>query len=175
MGMIWKLRAFLPNKTLLHLYYAFVQPLLLYGIVVWGPKLPAYILNRLQLLQNNCIRAIVGLKKYERITSLFRKFEILKINDLCKFETAKLMFLYHTARLPSTFNHFFVKSSTVHNYYTRSNSLLKFYVPKYRLARLQRSFKHFGVQIWNNIDLKTKLLSFNSFKRKIKNQMLALY
>ena len=74
-GMLWKLRKFLPKKTLISLYHASVQSHLLYGIVIWGPSVSSNTLNQLQLLQNNSIRAIVGLKKFQHITS-YRDLEI---------------------------------------------------------------------------------------------------
>ena len=80
------------------------------------------------------------------------------------------MFLNHHSRLPITFDNYFVTSAAVHNYSTRSYNSLKYYIPKYRLARLQ-SFKYVGVKIWNDIDLYTvhiKLLSFNKFKENYK-------
>ena len=46
-GMLWKLRNFLPNKTLISLYHAFVQSHLLYGIVTWGPSVSSNTLNQL--------------------------------------------------------------------------------------------------------------------------------
>ena len=37
-GMLWKFKKFLPKKTLIFLYHAFVQSHLLYGIVKRGPS-----------------------------------------------------------------------------------------------------------------------------------------
>ena len=75
-GMLWKLRKFLPKKILISLYHAFVQSHLLYGIVTWGPSISSTTLNQLQLLQNNSIRAIVGPKKSHQITSSYHDLEI---------------------------------------------------------------------------------------------------
>ena len=127
-GMLWKLRKFLQKKTLISLYHAFVHSQLLYGIVTWGPSVLSNNLNQLQLLQNNSIRAIVGMKKSQHITSFYRDLEI-------------------------TFNNYFLTSAAVHNYYTRSYHSLKYYIPKYRLVRLQKSYKYTGVKIWNNIEM----------------------
>ena len=124
-GMLWKLRKFLIKKTLVSLYYAFVHSHLLYGIVTLGPSVSSNTLNQLQLLQNNSIRAIVGLKKSQHITSSYRELEILKTKNLCNFEIAKPMFLYHYSRLPITFNNYFVTSSAVHNYSNKNYHFLK--------------------------------------------------
>jgi len=67
-GIIWKLRKFLPAKTLLNLYYALIYPHLLCGLIVWGFIVPCVSQQNLQLLQNNAVRAITGIKKYEHIT-----------------------------------------------------------------------------------------------------------
>ena len=85
------------------------------------------------------------------------------------------MFLYHYSCLPITFDNYFVTSTAVHNYSTKSYHSLKYYFPKYRLIRLQISFKYIGVKIWNNIDLKIKLLSFNKLKENYKKQLLSQY
>ena len=39
-GILWKLRKFLPAKTLLNLYNALIKPHLLYGLVIWGSTDP---------------------------------------------------------------------------------------------------------------------------------------
>ena len=85
------------------------------------------------------------------------------------------MFLYHYSCLPITFDNYFVTSANVHNYPTRSYHSLKYYIPKYRLVRLQKLFKYIGVKIWNNIDLNIKLLSFNKFQKNYKKQLLLQY
>ena len=116
-GMLWKLRKFLPKKTLISLYHAFVQSYLLYGIVTWGPSVSSNTLNKLILLQNNSIRAIVGLKKSQHITS-YRDLEILKIKNLCHFEIAKLMFIYPYSRLLIMFDNYFVTCAVCTLLYT---------------------------------------------------------
>ena len=145
--LLWKLRKFLRKKTLISLCHAFVHSRLLYGIVTWKPSVLSNTLNQLQLLQNNSIKVIVGLKKSQQITSSYHELEIKKIKDLCNFEIAKLMFLYHYSRLPITLDKYFVTSAAVYNYSTRSYHSLKYYIPKYRLVRLQKSFKYTGVKI----------------------------
>ena len=80
-GMLWKLRKFLLKKTLISLYHTFIQSHLLYGIVTWRPSISSNTLNQLQLLQNNNIRAIVGLKKSQHITSSYHDLKIFKIKD----------------------------------------------------------------------------------------------
>ena len=78
----------MPAKTLLNLYNALIKPHLLYGLVILGSTDPCTTQQPLQLLQNNAVRAITGISRFEHITPSFRRLDILKIHDLCKIEIA---------------------------------------------------------------------------------------
>ena len=87
-GILWKLRKFLPANTLLNLCDALIQPHLLYDLAIWGSTGPCTIQQPLQLLQNNAVRAITGISKFEHFNPSFRRLNVLKILDLCKIEIA---------------------------------------------------------------------------------------
>ena len=59
------------------LYYALVHPHFTYGILIWGSTYKSY-LNTLQLSQN---KAIIKQRSSDRITPIYRKLQVLKIND----------------------------------------------------------------------------------------------
>ena len=44
--------------------------------------------HRLQPLQNNAVRALAGISRFEHITHSFRQLDILKIHDLWEIEMA---------------------------------------------------------------------------------------
>ena len=82
-------------------YYDLVHPHLTYGVLIWGSTYKSY-LNTLQLLQNNAIRVTTKQRSSDRITPIYRRLQVLKINDLYKPETAKFIinfrinyFLHH--------------------------------------------------------------------------------
>ena len=56
----------------------------------------------------------------QRISPNYFKCGILKLDDLYRFETAKLMFQYTKNDLPKPFKHMFQQSSHPHSYNTRS-------------------------------------------------------
>ena len=172
---LWKLKKFLTAKTLLNLYNALIKPHLLYGLVIWGSTDPCTTQQPLQLLQNNAVRAITGISRFEHITSSFRRLDILKIHDLCKIEIALNMHKFKNDKLPDTFQNYFTFPSNVHHYSTRSKFQLTFYVPKFRLVRFQKSFKYRGVKIWNSIEQDLKTLSLKKFCKKYKNILLQSY
>ena len=78
----------MPAKTFLNLYDTLVKLHLLYGLVIWESTNSCTTQQPLQLLQNNAVRAITGMSRFEHITSSFRQLDILKIHDLCKIEIA---------------------------------------------------------------------------------------
>jgi len=174
-GILWKQRKFLPAKTLLNLYYALIYPHLLYGLIVWDSIVSCVSQQNLQLVQNNAVRAIAGIKKYENITPSFKKIGVFKIHDSCKLEIAIYVPKYHNSKLPITFENYFTKSSNIHKYSTRSNEQLTHYIPKFRLIRLQKSFHYEGVKIWNSIETNLKSMSIIKFTTAYKNQLLEAY
>ena len=55
-GVIAKLRYYLPSHTLLNLYFALVHSNLLYGLLVWGSTYKSY-LTKLKKLQNKALKS----------------------------------------------------------------------------------------------------------------------
>jgi len=106
------------------LYYCYT----VYGLIVWGSIVSCVSQQNMQLLQNIAGRETVEIKKYEHIISSFKKFDILKIPDLCKLEIAIYMKKYHNSKLPITFDNYFTKSSNIHKYSTRSNEQLTYII-----------------------------------------------
>ena len=84
------------------LYFALIQSQLLYGIITRGSTFYGY-LNRLTILQNRAMYHIGGGDYRHRVTPIFVCFQILKLDDLFKFETAKFMHKFMHHKLPSTF------------------------------------------------------------------------
>ena len=60
-GILFKLRQFMPRSVLLMLCYSFVHAHLLYALPIWASMYPTY-LKRLQVLQNKAIRIISGIQ-----------------------------------------------------------------------------------------------------------------
>ena len=59
--------------------------------------------KRLQLIQNNAIRAITWRRKYDHISSSNQDLGVVKIPDLCKVEIASLMYKVQKSNLFLTF------------------------------------------------------------------------
>ena len=76
----------IARKTSLNLCNLLIKSHLLYGLITWGSIDPCTTQQPSQPLQNNVIRAITGISRFEHITPSFRQLDFLKIHDLCKIE-----------------------------------------------------------------------------------------
>ena len=57
-GILSKLRHFLPQSALFKIYYALIHCQLMYDLPIWGSTFPSYI-NKLKSLQNKAVKTIV--------------------------------------------------------------------------------------------------------------------
>ena len=102
-----KVKNILPTSALKILYYALVHCHIIYGIMVWGG---AQTMNKIFILQKRAIRTICKRKYRDHTEPLFKKENILKINDVFKLHVNLFMYDYrqdHLPDLPESFNHFF--------------------------------------------------------------------
>ena len=92
----------------MHFFYSHV----LYGILGWGSA-TKYAIMPIQILQNKAIRIINNStwKDHINSNSLFLKLNVLKIEDIYKFELNKFMYLFHTNALPEIFETIFYPQS----------------------------------------------------------------
>ena len=121
LGILSKLKHFLPSNSLLKLYYAFIHPHLLYGLSIWGCTHKSY-LSKLQTLQNKVVKIIGGGKYMDHATPFCSKLKILKIPELYKHEVAKLVFHHYHQRLPPLLSNLCIKTNQVSLKCTRSSS-----------------------------------------------------
>ena len=154
-GILCKLKNLFPSCILKKLYFAFFHSHLLYCLTIWSATYKTY-LEPLRKLQNKAMRVINNMQWSSNSDPLFKKNKILKLDDLIKLETSKLMFNLDRCKLPTSFTKYFKKVSQIHFRVTRSSVNNKLYLPRYRSNRLQRSLKSRGVKVWNDVPCNLK-------------------
>ena len=87
------------------------------------------------------MRVISNMQWSSNSDPLFRKNKILKLEDLVKLETSKLMFNFDRCKLPK-FTKYFKKVSQIHFRVARSSDNNMLYLPRYQSNRLQKSLKY---------------------------------
>ena len=123
-GVIFRSRFFLTEKTLLSLYYTLVYPYISYGSTVWTSTYPTN-LNRIYLLQKRAVRATTKSDYLAHSAPLLSRQKFLDIYQVNSFHVGKFMYKYQNRLLPSIFLDLFQTSSQIHNYNTRSATSLR--------------------------------------------------
>ena len=138
LNMLRKARNLLTTDSLLALYYAHFHSHLSYGIVIWGGTYGKCMLNKIQKLQNKCIKIIKPSQKQKPIS----------INNLIHLELCKLGYKAINNLLPKNLNKCIVTNelgqslTRKHNYCTRSrrDPLIPIYKHD---SFLNKSIQHF--------------------------------
>ena len=85
-----KLSHHLPRNALLTLCHSLVHVHLIYALPFWATTFPTYLI-KLKRLQNKAIRIITKTSPNDKISQHYCRLQVLKLDDLYKFEVAKLM------------------------------------------------------------------------------------
>ena len=168
MGILSKLKNYLPKHTLFQLYYTLVHSHLLYGLIVWGNTYTIY-LSKLITLQNKALRIVTGSRWYQNVLPLYQKFNLLNLLNLHKFETAKFIHNQVNQRLSPNFNNYFTLAEFLRSRQTRTTASLNLTIPFYKTKRTQQSIKYSGAKIWNSISNNIRDLSLRKFLKETKH------
>ena len=145
-----KLKHFFPSSVLLKLYYALFHSNILYGLLIWHNTYSTYT-NKISRLQNKAIKLIANSKCTDKCVPIYEKLKILQLHDLYIHETATFMYKFHNNKLPVSSSQYFNRIAAIHSVHTKSNtSGLTYYIPQYKITRLQRCLKYTSVKMWNN-------------------------
>ena len=169
-GIICKARKLLELDSLVTLYYSMIYPYLTYCIEVWGNSGQIH-LDSLFKLQKKILRLVLCTNYHAKSGPLFKKLNILKLNQIYILSIALLMFKYVKGMLPSIFDDIFVRTSDVSSRVTRNSNKLA--VPLCRTELYKKSTKYQGPVIWNECeDIISHQSSIHSFKKRLKRHLI---
>ena len=114
-----RLKNFLPTHILRLLYNSLILPHLQYSILAWGFKM-----GRLEKLQKRAVRIITRSKYNSHTDPLFKKLNLLKVNDLFETNVLKLYYKYQNKTLPIYISNMFAEFTCTHSYKLRKKSIL---------------------------------------------------
>ena len=120
LGVISRLKRFLPDYILRTIYNTLVLPHLQYAILSWG-----FNGSRVIKLQKRAIR-LIAISKYNAHTEpLFKKLNLLNFTDIFNLNALKFYYKHQNSDLPLYFVDMFSPVSERHNYNTRGSSHLQ--------------------------------------------------
>lgn len=166
------LRCLYANKSILNntlkimLCESLVLSIFNYCDVVYSPCLDLLTSNRIQKVQNSCIRFIFNLRKREHVSHRIREIHWLKMKQRVMVHYANLVHSVVTHKTPNYLSDILIQNSVVHDVNTRNK--FKYRIPPHKTALFQNSFAYVGVCVYNKIPDEFKKLTESSFKTKIK-------
>ena len=92
-GVISKLRHFLPQYTLVTLYNAIVMPHLMYCNIAWGHTFRTHV-HKLQVLQKKVVRYITNSGYRSPSTPLFLQLHILPFDEMVSLNFKTLQYTF---------------------------------------------------------------------------------
>ena len=90
-GLLYKLRHYMNQETLVMVYYSLIYPFLIYAVPIWGNACITFI-NPIHILQKKVVRLIHFKDRSTHSAPLFNLLKILNIHDIHKLETLKFVF-----------------------------------------------------------------------------------
>ena len=99
LGIMNKLKHYVPKHILLTIYSSLVLPYIHYGILLWG-----YNKNRIFKLQKRAVRIITLSNYISHSEPIFKTLNLLNIDDIHKMNQYKFIHKLYNSSLPAYFN-----------------------------------------------------------------------
>ena len=80
-SMLYQVRGYVTEQTLIMLYHSFACGRISYGITAWGTAADKY-LKEIETKLNNIVRTITWNKKFSRVTQLYKNLKLLKLRAI---------------------------------------------------------------------------------------------
>ena len=161
-GLLAKIRHFVPKAVLRSLYFSFINPHIDYNLLNWGSSSMTSI-NSVNINIKKAIRIMCFKKRDEPSLPLFKELNILPLDKTIKLKQAKFMWRLMNNYLPCSISANF-------NQHTRPLRS-QFSVPSTRLDYASKHITYAGLKLWNNeipneIKQKKNLKSFSKSLHK---------
>ena len=178
-GMLYKTRSMLDTSQLKTLYFAIFNSHLTYGCQIWAQTRNIHT-EKIFTIQNKAMRAMNFSKPQMPSEPLYRKFNILKLNDYVKLQNCLFVKSVIMKTAPICFHNYFKITADHHAYNTRNSSYGCLYVTmsntiKYGINSI--TFK--CIYDWNfltiNSNVNLMLLPMRDFKGAITSYIFGLY
>ena len=163
----------LSTANLRMLYFSLIHPHLQYGNIVWGSAYK-YHLNSLKILQKRAIRIISRSTYNAPTTELFKKLNIMKLDDIHHNQLGKLMYGVTKSTLPGPLRSKFTINTDIHDHNTRQQNDL--HIPLYKSHIVFLSFLHKGPELWCSLPQSIKSApSYASFASRLPKHFINMY
>ena len=129
----------------------------------------------LNTLHNNVLKILANCGYRTKLSLIYKAQNILKLEDIDKLEVGKLMFKIINNGKPQQYRVLFTKSREIHNHLTTQAKNESIYISQIQTNSGKKSIQYAGAILWNKIPNCIKSLSFTSFKKEYKKQLISKY
>jgi len=171
-GIMNRLKRFLPQTILLTLYHSLIMPYLNYGNLVWSSQQLS-----LAKLQKKAIQIVSNSKYNAHTEPLLKSLGTLKITDLCALHELKFCYKLENQQLPIYLSTIFNKHHSNHQYRTRHSN--NFQIPRMKHEYAKKCIRYKIPVTFNNcpetVREKIQTHSYQGFTTYVKKHFLNQY
>lgn len=163
-GIMSRLKNFLPSEALLNIYNSLIVSHLNYGIFLWGERL-----GQLTKLQKKAVR-IISKSKYNAHTSgLFRNLKVIKLDDINTIHNFKICYKLYNSLLPESLSTIIFSNEHQTRYATRRRDQQNLPLQFVKHDFAKQSFRYRIPIIFNNMNdsIRSKIFSHSFIGYKI--------
>ena len=171
-GILHRLRQFLPPDVLNIVYKTTIQPIFDYCITVWGNSTKQNI-KTLQILQNPAARAVLGNFDFNSSVSLMiKQLKWTTVQNRYTYFTCIMVYKCLNGLAPDYLINLFKYVSETHSYITRNVSNNNLALPSLSTSLYKHSFSYNGALLWNSLPLYIRnSSSLNTFKSMLSHYL----
>ena len=169
-GVLFRLRPFVPRKTLQMIYHALIQPHITYGLEVWGGTYESY-LKRIYLLQKRAVRIMSFKGPREHSNALFIDLLILDVFKLYKYVICTVMFDLINQQLPHNLSLYCQVID--HSYATRKRENHDFKIIDVKTNVGKQAIAFIGPKLWNIVPMNLRIkMPRYKFRKLLKRYLI---
>ena len=174
-GLLKKLRTYLPIDERRLFYNALIKPVMMYGSIVWT-YCSNEDLKRVFRLQKRAARVILGAGTRSRTVENFKKLNWIPFYDEVKISKCVLVYKALHGESPTYITSSLTTNHSLHGRETRHGQY-NLICPKFRnISEAGRSFQVSSVKLWNSLpNVLKKKPSTSSFKNALRNYFIDSY
>ncbi len=168
-GLMCRLRSYLPKEGLIMYYNAYILPLFDYCCIIWGNTSDLNI-EKVYKLQKRAARIILNAKRHASSLILFKELGWLTFMNRIKYHKGVLMFKCIKGNAPPYLSDLFNKPSHERSYSTRSSNNGNLFVPRPNSNYMKKTFHYSGTVLWNSLPTSLKnIQTIDAFKSQYSN------
>ena len=172
-GILFKLKDFLPNQVLKILYNSMILPYLNYGIEAWHGSTQTET-SKIFIMQKKAIRAVNSLPFNAHTNDYFKKDKLLKVKDIYSTNLCSTVYKYFQSPEHYPLSNRFQLQNSIHTHNTRLNNNVL--APRLNLTKSQSCFLYKAIQEWNTIPDQIKTCNnIRLFKSHLRDYYCGLY